>query len=445
MTSGQILKVVKVTMSSDTTGSTNPATPESEEQQNVVSRVASLPLVSSAYNMVSSAYTSTKENHPYIKSVCDVAEMGVKTITAAAVSGAQPILNKLEPQISTANEYACKGLDKLEEKLPFLQQPTEKVVSETKELVSGAKDAVSSTVTGAKDAVSNRVTGVVDMAKGAVQGSVEMTKAAVTSSVNTVMGSKVGQLVSSSVGTMLGKSEEWVDHYLPMTDEELALLASSVEGFEGASLQQQKSEQSYFVRLGSLSTKVRNRAYQHSLGKVRHARQSTQEALSQLHQTIDLIDMAKQSIHDGQEKLNQLWLDWNKKQAAGTSADRPAEPEHIESRALAMTRSLTQQLQTTCQTLVSSMQGLPSNIQEKVQQLRQNTEELHYSFSTAHSFQDLSSSVLAQSREQVNKAWEHMDELVNYLVTNTPLTWLVGPFAPQLVEHPEEQEMEEIQ
>lgn len=48
--------------------------------------------------MVSSAYASTKETHPYLKSVCDVAEKGVKTITAAAVGGAQPLLTKLEPQ-----------------------------------------------------------------------------------------------------------------------------------------------------------------------------------------------------------------------------------------------------------------------------------------------------------------------------------------------------------
>ncbi|XP_030074061.1 perilipin-3 isoform X3 [Microcaecilia unicolor] len=414
------------TMASNENGSDKPTAPESEEQPTVVARVASLPLLSSAYNAVSSAYASTKETHPYIKSVCDVAEKGVKTITAAAVSGAQPILSKLEPQLSTANEYACKGLNKLEEKLPILQQPTDKVVADTKELVAGAKDVVSSRVAEAKDAVSSRVTGVMDMAKGAVTGSVEMTKAAVTSSVNTVMGSKVGQLVSSGVDTVLGKSEEWVDHYLPMTDEELAALASSVEGFEGASLQQQKSEQSYFVRLGSLSSKVRHRAYQHSLGK---------------------IDMAKQSIHGGQEKMQKLWTEWSKKQAGGTSADTSVETEHIESQALAMTRTLTQQLQGTCLTLVSSVQGLPANIQEKAQQLRQTAEELHHSFSTAHTFQDLSSTVLMQSRERVNRAREYMDELLNYVVANTPLTWLVGPFAPQLVERPatpEEQEMEKI-
>uniref|UniRef100_A0A8C8AD17 Perilipin-3 n=1 Tax=Otus sunia TaxID=257818 RepID=A0A8C8AD17_9STRI len=66
--------------------------------QSIGTRVASLPLVSSAYDMVSTAYASTKESHPYVKSVCDAAEKGVKTLTAAAVSGAQPILTKLEPQ-----------------------------------------------------------------------------------------------------------------------------------------------------------------------------------------------------------------------------------------------------------------------------------------------------------------------------------------------------------
>ncbi|XP_074834473.1 perilipin-3-like isoform X2 [Carettochelys insculpta] len=408
-----------------------------QPQQNVVARVASLPLVSSTYDMVSTAYASTKDNHPYIKSVCDVAEKGVKTITAAAVGGAQPILTKLEPQIATVNEYACKGLDKLEAKLPILQQPSEKVVADTKELVSstvtGARDAVSNTVNGAKEAV----TGVVDMAKGAVQGSVEMTRSVVTSSMNTVMGSRVGQMVVTGVDAVLGKSEELVDHYLPMTDQELAKLATSVEGFEMASVEQQRQQQSYFVRLGSLSTKLRHRAYQHSLGKLRSARQNTHEALSQLHQTIELIENIKQGVdqklHNGQEKLHQMWLEWSRRQSGGKDDSTATQPE-VESRTLAMFRSTTQQLQATCLSLMANVQGLPTNIQDKVQQLRHNVEELHTSFSAARSFQDLSNTILTQSRERVAKARESMDELLDYVVQNTPLPWLVGPFAPRLVE-----------
>lgn len=84
---------------------------------------------------------------------------------------------------------------------------------------------MSSTVTGAKDAVTNTVTGMVDKTKEAVQGGVEMTRSAVATGVNTVMGSSVGQMVASSVDAVLGKSEELVELYLPMTDEELGEMA----------------------------------------------------------------------------------------------------------------------------------------------------------------------------------------------------------------------------
>uniref|UniRef100_A0A8C3FI37 PLIN3 protein n=1 Tax=Chrysemys picta bellii TaxID=8478 RepID=A0A8C3FI37_CHRPI len=88
----------------------------------VVGRVADLPLVRSACEMASDSYAATKETHPAMKAVCDVAETGVRAITSAAVTGAQPILDQLESQIAAANEYACKGLDTLEGKLPVLQQ-----------------------------------------------------------------------------------------------------------------------------------------------------------------------------------------------------------------------------------------------------------------------------------------------------------------------------------
>ncbi|NXV72156.1 PLIN3 protein, partial [Atlantisia rogersi] len=94
-----------------------------------VSRVSSLPLVSCTCSAVCAAYSSARRSQPGLGALCAAAEAGVRSLTAAAASGAQPILTKLEPHISTANEYACKGLDKLEEKLPILQQPPEKVLA----------------------------------------------------------------------------------------------------------------------------------------------------------------------------------------------------------------------------------------------------------------------------------------------------------------------------
>ncbi|NWH90616.1 PLIN3 protein, partial [Aegithalos caudatus] len=401
--------------------------------QSIGARVANLPLVSSAYDMVSSAYTCTKESHPCVRSVCDAAEKGVKTLTAAAVSGAQPLLTRLEPQISTANEFACKGLDKLEEKLPILQQSPQKIISDTKLLVTstvtGAKDVLTSTVAGAKDAVTvagakdavtSRVTGVMDMTKGAVQGGVELTRSAVSSGVSTV-----GQMV----GSVLGKSEELVDHYLPMTDEELAKLATAVEGFEP---EQQRQQQSYFVRLGSLSTKLRHRALQHSLGKLQSARQSSQDLLAQLQRALDLVENLKQGVDQrlqgGQEKLQQLWLDWNKKQPGGGKDQLP--PEAVESGTLSMLQGLSQQLQSSCQPLVSSLQGLPSSIQDTAGQVRHSVEELRAALASVTSLQDVTGPVLARARAHAAKAQQKMDELVEHVASNTPLTWLVGPFAP---------------
>ncbi|KAH0625860.1 hypothetical protein JD844_034196 [Phrynosoma platyrhinos] len=416
------------TMSSEESSDASHAAPESKEaeQQNAISRVASLPLVSSTYNMVSSAYASTKETHPYLKSVCDVAEIGVKTLTAAAVT------------VATANEYACKGLDKLEEKLPILQQPSEKVVADTKELVStrvtGAQGIVASTVNGAKDAM----TGVVGIAKGAMQGSMEVTRSVVAGSVNTVLGSRVGQMVTTGMDALLGKSEELVDHYLPMTEQELV---SDCRGFDMATVEQQKAQGSYFVRLGSLSAKLRHRAYQHSLAKLKDAKQGTQDALAKLHQTIELIENVKQGVDQklqgGQEKLHQMYLEWNPKQMGSEEqVESLAQPE-VESRTLAMFRGLTQQLQLSCSTLTARVQGLPATVQDKVRLVRSTVEDLHSSFSGVRSFQEMPATLLVQSRERITHARGSIDEMLDYVVQNVPLPWVVGPFAPNLVELPD--------
>lgn len=416
-------------------------------QPSVVDRVAGLPLVSSTCGMVSAAYTSTKENYPHVRTVCNVAEKGVKTLTTAAVSTAQPILSKLEPQIATASEYAHRGLDRLQESLPILQQPTEKVLADTKELVSstvsGAREMVSSSVSSAKETVATRVTGAVDVTLGAVQNSVDKTKSAMTSGVQSVMGSRVGQMVMSGVDRVLVKSEAWADNRLPLTDAELALIATPLEDSDMASsLQQQRQEQNYFVRLGSLSERLRNHAYEHSLGKLQNARQNAQETLQQLTRVLGLMESVKQGVDqrlgEGQEKLHQMWLSWNQKTPQDAEKD-PAKPEQVEARALSMFRGITQQLQNMCVALGASIQGLPSHVREQVQQARSQVNDLQATFSGIHSFQDLSASVLAQTRERIARAREALDNTVEYVAQNPPAMWLVGPFAPGITEKaPEE-------
>ncbi|XP_030365539.1 perilipin-3-like isoform X3 [Strigops habroptila] len=379
------------------------------ELKSVVSRVASLALVSCACGAVSTAYSSTKESHPYVRSVCDAAEKGVKTLTAAAVSGAQPILTKLEPQLSTANEYACKGLDKLEEKLPILQQPPQRVVAGTWALVSCT----------------------VGLARGAVQGGMARTCSVLSTGVSTVAGSRVGQMLATGMDTVLGKSEELVERYLPGTDEEPA-----AAGAEVAAPGQQRRWQSYFVRVGSLSAKLRHRALRRSLEELQRVRHSAQHVLAQLHRAIELIEQMRQGmdgpLYGTRQRLHRMWLEWSQQEAV------PMEESEVEARTLAMLRGLLHQLHAACARLAAGIRGLPSSVQETAGHVRHSVEGVQASLSHARSFHDLSELVLAQSRETVLRAQLSIDELLEHVGQHTPLPWLVGPFAPALVEYPED-------
>ncbi|XP_074839856.1 perilipin-3-like [Carettochelys insculpta] len=390
-----------------------------EEQQTVLKRVTSLPLVNAACDLAATAYASTKESHPYVKSLCDLAEKGATSITNVAVGSPESVPPAFEPQEAQGWTKAVAEVEKVEETLPTPQQTAEMAVPDAQELVS-------SRLTDVKEAMSR----VVDVTKEAVQDGMKATKSAVTDGMSTVAESRMGQLAMSGMEAVLGKSEELLDHYLPMTEEELAELAESMEGTQASSAQALE-HRSYFVRLGSLSAKLRQRAYRYSLDKMRHTSQSINEALSQLRQVIGLIEYIKEGVRlqDAREKFQEMWLNWSQKQPKGSEIT-DLEETGMESETLAMSRSILQQLQDACQVLVSSIQGLPTSLQDKVQQVYRNMEELRASFSSVGSFQDLSSSLLTQSREMVSRAQEYVDELMAYMMQNAPLSWIVGPFIP---------------
>lgn len=406
------------------------------DQQNVVARVGNLPLVSSACGAVSSAYISTKDSVPLLKGVMDAAESGVRTLGAAASSGSKPLLDYIEPQLATVNEYAMKGLDKMEENIPILHKPADKVVSDTVGMVYQS-------VAGAKDAV-----------VGAVRGGVELTRAAVSGGISTVMSTSLGQMVSSGMGLALSRSEDWVDQNLPLSERELAALAEPATSSEvSTATASPPGSPSYFVRLGKLSSKVQERALEQSLLRARQARQATYAAVTQITSTLDLLETARRDpgattdqTSGALKQLQQRWTEWKQVQAEAQQTE--AEPEEakdenekLEWRALSMVRGLSSQLQSACSSVVSSAQGLPSAVQEQLSSARRSAEELRSSLGNTSS---LTPVLLERSRQQLTQVQQSLDGVVDYLINNTPLNWLVGPFAPQLIEKEEKEEpMEE--
>ncbi|XP_069780171.1 perilipin-2-like [Narcine bancroftii] len=347
-----------------------------EMSQNVVVRVAHLPLFTAAYNMVNAAYRRTKINHPYLRSLCEATEKGVVAITAVAVTSAMPILQKLEPQITFANDYACKGLDRMEEKLPFLLLPTNQIIA-------NAKDVVATKVSGVKDTFANKISDAVDKTKETVHESVEMSMAIVNSSVNHVLQLHVAKVLNNGFNSALTSSEVLVDHYLPLTGNEQAK--------EGKSNDSEALLPSYYTRLESLSSKVCQRTYEQAMIAIINAKQQTTEVISQLHHNFDL---------------------------------------QIDSPTMAIAQNLSQQLQTGCVMLVSSIWSLPQNIQKQVQCITPSPMEKYMMSKT--SFKELPDQIYSTSKDQLTKMKELLDGLMDYLVNNTPLNWMVGPFYPQL-------------
>lgn len=104
-----------------------------------------------------------------------------------------------------------------------------------------------------------------------------------------------------------------------------------------------------------------------------------------------------------------------------------------------MLRDMARQLQSACIALGNGVQGLPSHVKEQAQLAGSQAEALQTTLSGIHSFQDLTAAVLTQTRERMARAREALDHTVEYVAQNTPVMWLVGPFAPGITEKaPEE-------
>lgn len=114
---------------------------------------------------------------------------------------------------------------------------------------------------------------------------------------------------------------------------------------------------------------------------------------------------------------------------------RPVPPQ-AELETLVLSRSLMQELQSTVDALETSVRGLPPSAQEKVAEVRRSVDALQSAFADARRFGDVPAAALAEGRGSVARAHACVDELLELVVQAVPLPWLVGPFAPILVERP---------
>ncbi|XP_070592941.1 perilipin-3-like [Erythrolamprus reginae] len=322
------------------------------------------------------------------------------------------------PPVSFANMFACRNLYRLQHKYPIMQQTVDQIMT-------NAIESIYTKLTEVKDIMDT----MLDISIEAAVESVELTLCSARSAVDTIMDIDMTQMMASSVDKIIFKSDDLLEHFLPITDEEFfAITFSDCSG--AASLENQEGEPSYYRRLSSLSMKLCSRAYQHSRIKIKLG---AEQALLQLEQLFYLLQYTKEEldykVHRGHEKMYQMWKEWYKGEPKQDQSNG-ANLTEMESHSLATSYTVAQKMQEVCQNVLTNLQSLSEHLQQKVQQAQCDLIELQAVLSTATSFQDLPSGFMKKTTEKINKARKALFEVMEYIAKYTCQPWVEGPYCP---------------
>ncbi|KAG7485308.1 hypothetical protein JOB18_007228 [Solea senegalensis] len=216
------------------------------EAPNAAARLSQLPVVRSACSKLSHIYIDTKHNHPTLRTMCETLESSVTALSTVASDRVSPVIVKLQPQISAANDVMCKSLDWLDITFPVLHTPAEEIVATAKNKVHEIQGVVSLVANGTMDCVT--------WAMERMQHAGDR--------MNNTLAERAITVASMGLDSALNTAEALVDQVFPPTEEEKkeeeeeAAAAHLVQGFEGVTLRR-----SYGVRLASLTAALCRRTY----------------------------------------------------------------------------------------------------------------------------------------------------------------------------------------
>ncbi|XP_061699657.1 perilipin 6 isoform X2 [Syngnathoides biaculeatus] len=170
-------------------------------EMSAVLRASHLPLVRSALQSVTSAYSEAKSRYPLLGLVGGVAEVGVRNASMVALSRAAPLTQTLGPQIEMANSFALVGLDQLERTFPILNQSTDEVVGHLKDAFFLTLDDMQLWLADGMDRALDRV---------------ERLSHGAWTVVRQLQDSQVGRAASWGLDDVLGRLENASAYYMPL-------------------------------------------------------------------------------------------------------------------------------------------------------------------------------------------------------------------------------------
>ncbi|XP_067275040.1 perilipin-1 [Pseudorasbora parva] len=266
------------------------------KDQNVFLRIVNLRSVNAALESIEKTYIRTKQSHPILRSVCGLYERGVSRAGSLAVWSMQPALHVLEPQLIAANSIACRGLDRLEEKVPALQSPPA-------ELASNIKELMSSTLETAKDGIAIPVKHTSNVVLGKVSTGYQQSKNAISDGIQYVLNSKLVYLAEQRANRALSLTENLVEYVLP---------ESSAETEDDGSMGEQEPDvgssgpKPSFSRLRALADTICRRAFEKTAAQLQRSKRQGQELVTQIPGASPLVEYTMKTINTIGDVI--LWL-----------------------------------------------------------------------------------------------------------------------------------------
>uniref|UniRef100_H3BFF1 Perilipin n=1 Tax=Latimeria chalumnae TaxID=7897 RepID=H3BFF1_LATCH len=361
-------------------------------QGKLIKRLFDLPVVNYTYEAVQNTYVRTKQVHPLVEMVCDMYERGAKGSASLAVWSAQPILQRLEPQITAADNIACIGLDHLEDKIPALHYSPEKIASELKETVTSAVEVARSSITSPILSTSSR-------AVSTVASGYERAQSTASGMLGYLLDTTPARLATRGVDTALTTTEKLMDYFLPISKEEKEAAKDHSETGE-SDIASPGSEPNSFRRLTSLASTFWQRTSRQAVTAVQHGKSRGQELAAMIPGVTLVSGIANKSLETGRglvESVQSSVSSWvqalqsapspkeKRKKTDGdvTEEAETASPSQLENlqrnvstftpEALGMVRGLGERLQNTYVSAVSGIKNAPSAIWNMAGELRSMT------------------------------------------------------------------------
>lgn len=241
------------------------------QENSAVLRVSRLPLVRSALQSMTSAYSEVKGRYPLLRLVGGVAEVSVRQVSSVAIQQATPLLQSLEPQIEVANNFALVGLDRLEKNFPILNQSTDEVMGHLKDAFFLTLDDVQLWVVDGLDIALDQLERLSDAAWSAVR---------------TLQDTQVGRAATSGLDEVLSRLEDATAYYLPLPPMLRREWEMRVQEYED---EDEDEEPSLWTRVRSLLLSLSLQLY-YRMSKVR---EQLQRAVRTLGGAADVVGLSQ--------------------------------------------------------------------------------------------------------------------------------------------------------